>query len=116
MSATEFPTDEEAAAIADEADIIIRSLESRVAKMEKSNASALNVAPYRFAWTPVSCHMVMFWCKLGLFQTTQLENSTGSLNDGHDSSLATLRDLKVLDPGAVRCFVTCHGCALIAVA
>ena len=29
------------AAIADEADIIIRSLESRVAKMEKSNASAL---------------------------------------------------------------------------
>ena len=47
MSATEFPTDEEAAAIADEADVIIRSLESRVAKMEKSDASALNVVPYR---------------------------------------------------------------------
>ena len=41
MSAPEFPTDEEAAAIADEADIIIRSLESRVAKMEKSDASTL---------------------------------------------------------------------------
>ena len=49
MSATEFPTDEEAVAIADEADIIIRSLKSRVAKMEKSDASALNVVPYRFA-------------------------------------------------------------------
>ena len=47
---------------------------------------------------------------------TQLENSAGSLNRGHDSSLATLRDLKVLGPEAVRCFVTCHGCALVAVA
>ena len=46
MSATEFPTDEEAAAIADEADIIIRSLESRVAKMEKSDASGLNAVPH----------------------------------------------------------------------
>ena len=46
MSATEFPTDEEAAVIADEADVI-RSLESRVAKMEKSDAGALNVVPYR---------------------------------------------------------------------
>ena len=116
MSATEFPTDEEAAAIADEADIIIRSLESRVAKMEKSDASALNVVPYRFTKTPVACHMVMFWCELGIFRTTQLENSAGSLNHGHDSSLATLRDLKVLGPGAVRCFVICHGCALIALA
>ena len=105
MSATEFPIDEEAAAIADEADVIIRSLESRVAKMEKSDVSALNVVPYRFAWTPVACHMVMFWCELGIFRTTRLENSAGSLNQGHDSSLATLRDLKVLGPGAVRCLV-----------
>ena len=99
MSATEFPTDKEAAAIADEADIIIRSLESRVDKMEKSDASALNVVPYRFTLTPVACHMVMFWCELGIFRT---QNSAGSLNHWHDSSLATLRDLKVLGPGAVR--------------
>ena len=33
----------------DEADIIIRSLESRVAKMEKSDTSALNFVLYRFA-------------------------------------------------------------------
>ena len=48
MSATEFPTVEDAAAIADEDDtsIIIRSLENRVAKMEKSDASALNDVPY----------------------------------------------------------------------
>ena len=106
VSATEFPTDEKAAAIADEADIIIiRSLESRVAKMEKSDASALNVVPYRFAYTPVACHMVMFWCELGIFRTTQLENSAGSLNHGHDSSFATLQDLKILGPGAVPCFV-----------
>ena len=60
--------------------------------------------------------MAMFWCELGIFRTTQLENSAGFLNHGHDSSLATLWNLKVLGPGAVRCFVTCHGSALIAVA
>ena len=49
VSATEVPTGEEAAAIADEADIIISSLESRVAKIEKSDASDLNVVPYGFA-------------------------------------------------------------------
>ena len=60
--------------------------------------------------------MVMFWCELGIFRTTQLENSAGSLNHGHDSSFATLQNLNVLGPGAVRCFVTCDGCTLIAVA
>ena len=84
MSAAAFPTDEEAAAIADEADIIIRSLESRVAKMEKSDASALNVVPYRFAWTPVACHMVMFWCKL----TSHISDYCGEqCRHGHNSSI-----------------------------
>ena len=59
MSAVAFATDEEAAAIADEADIIIRSLKSRVGKMEKSDASALNSVHYRLAWTPVACHIVI---------------------------------------------------------
>ena len=79
-----FPTDEEAAAIADEADIVIRSLGSRVIKMEKSGASALSAVRYRLARIPVACDMVTFWCTL---DGARLENSDGSLNQGHDSSI-----------------------------
>ena len=52
--------------------------------MEKSGASALSVVRYRLARIRVACHMVIFGC---ILDGARLENSEGSLNQGHDSSI-----------------------------
>ena len=94
----------------------IRSLESRVAKIEKSGASAKNSIPIRLdsSSLPHGEVLVRTWhiSDYSIGEQCRLFEPRA----WHDSSLATLRDLKVLGPEAVRCFVTCHGCALIAVA